>query len=87
MLCPKLKLFYLLTTRIVSQVYLMLTQPTHFVLEITGNVLVNWKDASSPNKEVKEGDVVTIRGKGRVEIVEITKTSKGKYRILMNKLS
>mmetsp|Transcript_12633 Transcript_12633/g.16432 ORF Transcript_12633/g.16432 Transcript_12633/m.16432 type:complete len:339 (+) Transcript_12633:56-1072(+) len=53
----------------------------------SGNVLINWKDVSSSKKEVKEGDVVTIRGKGRVEILEISKTAKGRFRIMMNKIS
>lgn len=33
--------------------------------------------------QVKEGDVVTVRGKGRVEIGDITVTKKGRYKINM----
>ena len=34
-------------------------------------------------KQVREGDVVTVRGKGRVEIEDITVTKKGRYKINM----
>lgn len=34
-------------------------------------------------EQVKEGDVVTVRGKGRVEIADITVTKKGRYKINM----
>ncbi|CAN0176062.1 unnamed protein product, partial [Ectocarpus fasciculatus] len=49
-----------------------------------GLVLVNWKAASSgTTDQVREGDVVTVRGKGRVEIGDITVTKKGRYKINM----
>ncbi|CAN0473357.1 unnamed protein product, partial [Ascophyllum nodosum] len=32
---------------------------------------------------VKEGDIVTVRGKGRVEVVGITVTKKGRYKVDM----
>ncbi|CAM9750301.1 unnamed protein product, partial [Discosporangium mesarthrocarpum] len=34
---------------------------------------------------VKQGDIITVRGKGRVEISEIVVTKKGKYKIRMNR--
>ncbi|CAN0428744.1 unnamed protein product [Scytosiphon promiscuus] len=50
----------------------------------SGLVLVNWKAATSgTTDQVKEGDVVTVRGKGRVEIADITVTKKGRYKINM----
>ncbi|CAM9642092.1 unnamed protein product [Ectocarpus sp. 6 AP-2014] len=49
----------------------------------SGLVLVNWKAVSSGTTNVKEGDVVTVRGKGRVEIGDITVTKKGRYKINM----
>lgn len=38
-----------------------------------------------PLRQVKEGDVVTIRGKGRVEVTDITVTKKGRYKIDMSR--
>jgi len=52
-----------------------------------GSVLINWKEAKNSSLEVKAGDIITIRGKGRVEIVEITQTKKGRYKIIMNRIS
>ncbi|CAM9459850.1 unnamed protein product [Hapterophycus canaliculatus] len=49
----------------------------------SGLVLVNWKAATSGTTDVREGDVVTVRGKGRVEIADITVTKKGRYKINM----
>ncbi|CBJ28441.1 RNA-binding S4 [Ectocarpus siliculosus] len=49
----------------------------------SGLVLVNWKAASSGTTNVREGDIVTVRGKGRVEIGDITVTKKGRYKINM----
>lgn len=51
----------------------------------SGLVLVNWKSASSGTPEVKEGDVVTVRGSGRVKVVDITVTKKGRYKINMER--
>eukprot|EP00752_Nemacystus_decipiens_P011547 g10253.t1 len=48
-----------------------------------GQVLVNWKAANSGTTDVREGDVVTVRGKGRVEIQGISTTRKGRFRIHM----
>eukprot|EP00903_Cladosiphon_okamuranus_P019122 g17594.t1 len=49
----------------------------------SGLVLVNWKAVTSGTTDVREGDVVTVRGKGRVEIEDITVTKKGRYKINM----
>ena len=49
----------------------------------SGLVLVNWKSATSGTSEIKEGDVVTVSGSGRVTIVDITVTKKGRYKIKM----
>ncbi len=51
-----------------------------------GDVLVNWKETKSANKDLKQGDIVTIRGKGRLEVNEVETTSKGKFRVRMTKL-
>jgi photosystem II S4 domain protein len=46
-----------------------------------GDVRVNWKDISSSSYAVKSGDLVAIRGKGRLEIGEVAITKKDRYRI------
>lgn len=50
-----------------------------------GDVLVNWKEITSANAQLKGGDIVTIRGKGRLEVNEVETTSKGKFRVKMTK--
>lgn len=49
----------------------------------SGSVLVNWKEATSGVTEVKEGDIVTVRGKGRMEVLEIIVTKKGRFKVDM----
>ncbi|BAQ63374.1 photosystem II S4 domain protein [Geminocystis sp. NIES-3709] len=46
-----------------------------------GDVRVNWKDITQPSYNVKNGDLVSFRGKGRLEIGEIEVTKKERYRI------
>ena len=41
-----------------------------------GLVQVNWQPAKGPAQEVKEGDVISLRGRGRMQIESITGTSK-----------
>lgn len=41
-----------------------------------GLVQVNWQPAKGPAQEVKEGDVISMRGRGRMQVEEITGTSK-----------
>jgi len=50
-----------------------------------GEVLVNWKETKSAAYTVKQGDLVTVRGKGRLEIHEIQVTAKERYRVKMTK--
>jgi photosystem II S4 domain protein len=47
----------------------------------SGDCQVNYKPVSSPSKSLKEADVVSIRGKGKLKIGETTVTAKGRYRI------
>jgi RNA-binding protein YlmH len=47
----------------------------------SGDVRINWKDISQPAQALKSGDLVAIRGKGRLEIGEVTITKKERYRI------
>lgn len=45
--------------------------------EIKGlNVKVNWKDAKNAAQNVVEGDIISFRGRGRVEVAEIRGTTK-----------
>ena len=40
------------------------------------NVKVNWQEAKKAAQPVKEGDVLSFRGRGRVEVAEIRGTTK-----------
>ncbi|NJR64146.1 MAG: photosystem II S4 domain protein [Leptolyngbyaceae cyanobacterium CRU_2_3] len=46
-----------------------------------GDVRVNWKDITQASYHLKSGDLVAIRGKGRLEIGEVAVTKKDRYRI------
>ena len=46
-----------------------------------GDVRVNWKEITQPSYNVKDGDLVSFRGKGRLEIGAIAVTKKERYRI------
>lgn len=50
-----------------------------------GDVRVNWKEVSAASYQVKSGDLIAIRGKGRLEVGEITITKKGRYRVQMTR--
>ena len=47
------------------------------------DVRVNWKTVSQPSYQVKTGDLIAIRGKGRVTVGDIMVTKKERYRIQM----
>eukprot|EP00878_Enallax_costatus_P021451 GHUV01022704.1.p1 GENE.GHUV01022704.1~~GHUV01022704.1.p1 ORF type:complete len:260 (+),score=77.30 GHUV01022704.1:247-1026(+) len=49
----------------------------------SGDVKLNWRPVSKASVEVKEGDVVSCAGKGRLEISSITTTKKGKFAVSM----
>ena len=51
-----------------------------------GNVRVNWRDVSQPSHQLSEGDLVAIRGKGRLEIGEIGVTKMERYRVNLTRL-
>lgn len=55
--------------------------------EIKGqNVKLNWQDAKSPSQTVKEGDVISFRSRGRVELAEVRGTTKkGRYAITLKR--
>lgn len=50
-----------------------------------GNVQVNWKPITQASYNLKAGDLVTYRGKGRLEIGEIAVTKKERYRIQLTR--
>lgn len=52
-----------------------------------GEVRVNWKDISQPSHLLKDGDLVAIRGKGRLLVGEIAVTKKDRYRVLLTRVS
>lgn len=50
-----------------------------------GDVRVNWKDISQSSHIIKSGDLIAIRGKGRLEIGEVMVTKKDRYRIQLTR--
>ncbi|MDS1029606.1 YlmH/Sll1252 family protein [Bacillota bacterium LX-D] len=53
----------------------------------SGKLKVNWKENSKVDFTVKEGDVISCRGKGRIIIEEIVGlTKKGRYSIVLRRL-
>lgn len=49
-------------------------------------VQVNWQPSKGPSQEIQEGDVISLRGKGRMEMVTITGTSrKGRIGVLLRR--
>jgi photosystem II S4 domain protein len=55
---------------------------------INGNeVRVNWKEVTQPSYQVKAGDLVSIRGKGRLTIGDIAVTKKDRYRVNLTRQS
>jgi photosystem II S4 domain protein len=46
-----------------------------------GDVRVNWKEVTQPSYSVKAGDLISVSGKGRLEIGEVAVTKKQRYRI------
>ena len=47
----------------------------------SGDVRVNWKDVTQSSHQLKAGDLVAIRGKGRLEVGEVAITKKDRYRV------
>lgn len=50
-----------------------------------GDVRVNWKEISSASHQVKSGDLIAIRGKGRVEVGEVATTKKDRFRVQLTR--
>lgn len=51
-----------------------------------GDVRVNWKEITQSSHQLKSGDLVAIRGKGRLEIGEVAITKKERYRVQLTRL-
>ncbi|BFM39864.1 photosystem II S4 domain protein [Synechocystis sp. LKSZ1] len=50
-----------------------------------GDVRVNWKEITQPSYSLKAGDLVTFRGKGRLEIGDVSITKKDRYRLQLTR--
>jgi photosystem II S4 domain protein len=50
-----------------------------------GDVRVNWKDVTQSSHQLKSGDLVAIRGKGRLEVGEVAVTKKERYRVQLTR--
>lgn len=51
-----------------------------------GDVRVNWKPITQSSRSVETGDLIAIRGKGRLEIGEVAVTKKQRYRVQLTRL-
>lgn len=52
----------------------------------SGKVKVNWEDIEAASKEIKQGDVISLRGKGRIVLEEVAGTTrKDRIRIVIKK--
>lgn len=51
----------------------------------SGDVRLNWKGVKKPSSIVKKNDMLSARGKGRLEIVDVEETRKGKYIVSMRR--
>lgn len=52
----------------------------------SGKVKVNWEDAAGSSKEIKQGDVISLRGRGRIVLEEVSGTTKkDRIRIVIKK--
>lgn len=50
-----------------------------------GDVRVNWKEITQGSSQVKSGDLIAIRGKGRLEVGEVAVTKKERYRVQLTR--
>ena len=46
---------------------------------------MNWKGCDKGAMVLKAGDVVTVRGKGRVVLTEVTTTKKDRYAVTLSR--
>ncbi len=70
---------------IVSDVY-RLSRAKVLVPIKAGRCKVNWKQEEDPSKPLKQGDVVSLQGFGRFQVLEVEGvTKKGRYRLKIGK--
>ncbi|MEH1959142.1 MAG: photosystem II S4 domain protein [Nostoc sp.] len=50
-----------------------------------GDVRVNWKEVTQASSQLKSGDLIAIRSKGRLEVGEIAVTKKDRYRVQLTR--
>lgn len=50
-----------------------------------GDVRVNWKDITQPSYSVSSGDLIAIRGKGRLQVGDVSITKKQRYRVALTR--
>jgi photosystem II S4 domain protein len=50
-----------------------------------GDVRVNWKAITQTSRSVETGDLIAIRGKGRLEVGEVAVTKKERYRVQLTR--
>ncbi|MCW6036745.1 photosystem II S4 domain protein [Spirulina subsalsa FACHB-351] len=50
-----------------------------------GDVRVNWKEITQPSYTIQSGDLISVRGKGRVEVGEVVITKKERYRVQLTR--
>lgn len=50
-----------------------------------GDVRINWKEISQASYMLKPGDLIAIRGKGRLEVGEVAVTKKERYRVQLTR--
>ena len=48
-----------------------------------GDVRVNWRPAAKASAELAAGDVVSVAGRGRLEIEAVSETKKGRFAVSM----
>lgn len=51
----------------------------------SGDVRVNWKDITQASHIIESGDLIAVRGKGRLEVGEVAITKKQRYRIQLTR--
>jgi RNA-binding protein YlmH len=44
-----------------------------------GDVRINWRQQAKSSAEVKAGDVISVAGKGRLEVKKVTTNKKDKF--------
>lgn len=51
-----------------------------------GRVKLNWQEVTSPSRDVSAGDIISIRGRGRVEVAEVGGTTrKGRIHLTLKR--